>query len=757
MIRLPVVLLMLVLGAPGAWALGLRSGEHSDRVRLVVEIPVGAVWRLGRSAEGYELRLDGVAERHNVGGVFARIGRDRLRGLSAEPGRLGLRLACDPCHARAFLWREDRLVIDLVDGPPSAASRFERALDAPEPVGAPEPMPGPVPSRSRLLPPVFGVAYPGTSPDPPMPVLPDLPTLPAPTPGVAGLDTARRAMLEGVARAAGQGLLDPAGEIDRQVERDWATAPLPTPTTPPPALAAARPGLAAQTGFDAGLAIATAVPEEDATCPAPGWFDIAGWVDPGAGFAAGLVARRDAMAGEFGRVPAGAPEALARFYIHHGFGQEARRVLAAQPETTRERVWLDLLAGLVDGPVAAPGPLADTQDCLGPAALWGALARGTLTGMSERARTAATAAFRSLPDPLRGHLGERLARLFAEAGDPRGADEILGRAEAAPTGGTYEARRADAEIAARLEGPEAEIETLQETAERDTRLTPEGLSRLIGLMLEEGREVPGGLLELARALRFEHRGQPGAAALLRVEARALIATGLHDAALELVAASDLPEQEALALRGAAVTAMARDLDEAAFVERAFAPLPSLLPPEAENALAERLLATGFAEAALARIASPAQGSAADGRRLLRAEAELALGWVDRALATIEGAETPEAEALRKRIAKVELTAPPATESESDVREPPAPPLAEPNGIDPTLAWRQGDWESLARSGDPLLEAASEAARRPVAPIQAEHSLAAGRALVEEARAARSLATDLLSRFTLDADADADGE
>ncbi|WP_432255219.1 hypothetical protein [Limimaricola sp. AA108-03] len=691
-----------------AQELGLRSGEHPDRIRIVAEIPPGDDWRLGREPGGYALRLGAETARFDATTVFEKIQRDRVSSVEPVPGGLRLRLACAPCHADAFLWR-DRLVIDIIDGPPPPGSRFERSIEAP------------APRQPALLPVIFETAA------SPPPLRLSFPRVVQSEPKdhlgqglLAQLDTTRRALLEGVARAASQGLLD-ASESLAPVVSDPPSLPVPTGTP--------VPGLSARSGFD--VADGTAAPSP---CPDPDHFALAEGTLPDADFAGTHRALRDAMAGDFGRVPPGAPEALARFYIRHGFGQEARAVLAIDGTGSRERVWLALLARLVDGPIGDPGPLAETQACLGPTALWGALARGSVEAMPEIARTAAIAELRLLPQALRGHLGARLARLFVAAGDPRGADEILGRSGAAPTGDTLEARYAEAEIAGALEGPEAEIEALSEIAEQDARLTPEGLSRLIDMLLEEGQEVPGGLLELARALRFEHRGQPAALILAQSETRALIATGLHEAALDLVDAMSFDPDLARELRGAAFLAMTRDLDEAAFLERVFAPPPGPLTQPAETAIAARLLDLGFAETALARLAALPGDAERDG---LRRRAQMAL---DRAASgLVEGGEAA-------------LIAPEEAEegAERDTKRDAAR-LAP----DPMAAWRAGDWEGLARSGDPLFEAASIAARRPATPPEPEPapgaapSLSQGRALVEEARAARDLATGLMSRFTLD--------
>lgn len=69
----------------------VRSGEHGDFTRIVVDVPGGTGWELGREGAVYELRLDRRDADFELGRVFVAIPRDRVSDVAALPGGGGLR------------------------------------------------------------------------------------------------------------------------------------------------------------------------------------------------------------------------------------------------------------------------------------------------------------------------------------------------------------------------------------------------------------------------------------------------------------------------------------------------------------------------------------------------------------------------------------------------------------------------------------------------------------------------------------------
>ena len=129
--RIVLVLLVLFANAAAAEVISVRSGDHPTFTRLVLAIPVGRDWRLGRQGTGYAIDTGDVTDTFELAVAFEKIQRTRVAALTqgAVPGRLQIDLAC-ACHAQAFLWQPDRVVIDIVEGPAPADSPYELALDA---------------------------------------------------------------------------------------------------------------------------------------------------------------------------------------------------------------------------------------------------------------------------------------------------------------------------------------------------------------------------------------------------------------------------------------------------------------------------------------------------------------------------------------------------------------------------------------------------------------------------------------------------
>lgn len=133
----------------------VRSGEHGDFTRLVVELGDGRAWQFGRAGGGYLLRVEDPALRFDLARVFERVPRTRLAGLIAEGN--GLRLALAP-GTFALLAAEGRgrLIIDIRNGTAPKTSPYETAIaggTVERPTGqATGPLPHPVSARSPSAP-----------------------------------------------------------------------------------------------------------------------------------------------------------------------------------------------------------------------------------------------------------------------------------------------------------------------------------------------------------------------------------------------------------------------------------------------------------------------------------------------------------------------------------------------------------------------------------------------------------------------------
>ncbi|WP_284163922.1 hypothetical protein [Frigidibacter sp. SD6-1] len=105
----------------------VRSGEHGDFTRLVVDLGGDRQWQFGRTEDGYLLRVEDPALGFDIGRVFERVPRTRLTGLSAGAGELRLALASGTF---ALLAQEGGglLIIDMRRGTAPEESPFEKPI-----------------------------------------------------------------------------------------------------------------------------------------------------------------------------------------------------------------------------------------------------------------------------------------------------------------------------------------------------------------------------------------------------------------------------------------------------------------------------------------------------------------------------------------------------------------------------------------------------------------------------------------------------
>lgn len=133
---------LLLIGAFGSAALAepvrVRTGEHPGFSRVVLPFTRPTVWTIGRTQQGYGLRLGRSDVALDLTGAFDLIPRTRIKAMSTGRGDTALQIVTDcDCHIEAFEDRPGILVIDLLDGAPSPLSRFETALQPPAGPAAP--------------------------------------------------------------------------------------------------------------------------------------------------------------------------------------------------------------------------------------------------------------------------------------------------------------------------------------------------------------------------------------------------------------------------------------------------------------------------------------------------------------------------------------------------------------------------------------------------------------------------------------------
>lgn len=749
-----------LLGGPlAAETLRLRSGEHEGFSRIVVDGAAAGGWSLRRGSAGYIFRSTGGGTDYDLAGAFDRIPRARVTDLRPRAdGGLDIVIAC-ACHATAFPTASGGVAIDIREGPPPAGSRFEQPDEAAAqaPAGAAR---GASPSAHPSAPPV------ATAPDPHLPLYwrkegrvasPAHPDAGGPA-AMAAADAAttlparnraaemRSELVEQLGRAAAQGLITiempVPSPLTPQPEAPDAPDTPPRPAEPPPP---ARPGLPLQvaTSVDRDSVFAAPAPTlstEGDICPPDADFAVADWggeLSP----ALQLSGLRRGIVGEFDRPERAGVIALARFYVHIGFGAEARMTLDAFDIAEAEAPWLRTLARIVDMDSAAPGALRPFAGCAGSVALWALLESADGFAARDIDAKAVRQAFSALPPALRRHLGPAVVERLIAAGHAEAAHAVRDAILRAGPLDHPALRRAEAELSLAEGDGAAAAATLADLAARGGAAAAGALVRAIRLRLDRGEAVPTRLAENAGALAQELRGSERGSDLAALHILSLASTGDFATALaeEQRWRDELPAPLAGEVLGRLLGALADRGDDWTFAAAYFRHADRLLRSGPDLllrlALAQRLTEAGFDAAAADILAGEASGTER-GRRLLARHA-LNAAEADRAMARLQGLKGDEAARLRAEAhlaqngaaaAKAELTA--AADAPAAAR----------------AAWMAGDWRSAAR-----LDAESYAAPlqalgligEAVPADAAEGELASARRFVREAAEARGAFADLL--------------
>ncbi len=687
------ILALWLAGPVAAQAVRVTSGEHDGFTRLVLQFPADADWQLGRVADGYELRVAGVAPVYDLSRAFDLIGRERIASLHADPGNGALQVgvAC-ACHALPFALRPDVVVIDLRDGEAPQGWSFERGLDgaAFAPLqGSQEPPArqpiGQAPWDWRDL--ALGNRWSGKTPIPVTEV--SEPPQQMQRPSIPVLEAA---LAEAFARAATQGLVDPVGKMPRPSGEDL----------PDPAMAhiafgnviAARP--ASQD--------AAPLSAEGVQCPGEARLAVQDWGDDRP-IREQMADATASLSGEFDRTQ---PESLIRavkFQLFLGFGAEARALMRAFDAKLDDAPLWESLSRVVDGGTDAAGPLAGMAGCDDPAALWATLADPALPVAAVNAK-ALLRSFSALPPHLRLQIGPVLAERFMAAGDATTA-QALSDAILRPAASDDDRRARLMQVRLALEGNDRDA--------ADRLLAPlladpgpfqaQVLASQMDLAALTGAPVTQATVTAIEAILREVDGD-SAPSLYRALALARALSGDFETALavktEAATQGDLWRLLAGVGTDQALLANALGVDET---------LRAGVPVATRRKLAERLLGLGFADAARDWIG--------EDDPLLLARAALLSGQPDEVLRLL-GAADGEAARKIKAEALLQIDASAAVRAFADLGE------AEQSQRAARLAHA---WPELLSDGDETWRKLAQTLSTPEEPVT---GLAQSRALAGRA-------------------------
>ncbi|MCR8549518.1 hypothetical protein M4578_16935 [Salipiger sp. P9] len=731
MIRICASLLLFWISAWPATAqeIPVRSGEHGDFTRLVLDVPAGTAWELDQTEAGkVQIRFGRAGYRFDLSRAFDRIDRARVAGLSALPDGQGMTidLGC-ACDAEAFLLRDRMLVVDLRPADPSAPSALSGLR-----IGA-NPGIGPARAENVLLP-KFSLQTP-----PDAQLRNDDKVAPSLEPGVF-----ERMLAEQLATAATEGLLDPAlQEISR----------------PPPA--------DEQSGAEAGPApdrsivptaqdsIAAAITEADlhdpqaririggSSCLSDDLFDVASWggTEPLTETVPDLRAR---LYGEFDKLDPEALTALVRAYISVGFGAEARALLDLSPDPPDPV--LMALAGIVDGHPDRAGVFAGQTGCDGAAALWALAGSVELPKDAPVNDKAIRRSFEALPLPLRALLGPRLSTRLAEEGAAEAARNLLSRLARATGGHSEDMAYSGAQID-RLEGAVDQAQAvLKEVAHGPGPYAPDAVAEVIEIATEQGRPVDETMTALSGTYATELRQTEKGPELWLAHLRALAANGEFDAAARAFREKrDYPDRIRTKAASEMLALMAEQAPDTEFLKQAVAQadrFDRFVMPEAALAVAGRLLDLGFSGAAARWVALEGVDPAARATRLMAARIHLAGSEPEAAEIALIGLQGDDVLRLRAEARRMM--------GDFDYARTAYATLGD-SGESRAAAWLAGDWPALDGQADSLAATAELVQSDLPDPTGGAPSLALAESLVGSGEKTRDTLRALLEDTRMSGD------
>lgn len=626
MIRLAFIIWAVWTGIAMAAPVVVKSGEHDGFTRLVLEYQNPVNWQVGRTEDGYALRIANDTPTYDLTAAFKLIGKSRLAGISADPanGVLHLAIAC-ACYAIPFEFRPGIVVIDLRDGAPPKGSSFELPL-AP-PVAAKRDT-----SVEPILPDSTGASYDwtvhvlaqlhGDQPEVPQdqPVAPQLRSQPA-------LQPLRESLLHQLSRGAAEGVVDMA----KLQPSD------PHPGTAANSFTSVRVGLGELPGLSTsnGLPDHSNIGAQGQQCVASDRLDVASWGDDSpvsnqiATSSAGLIA-------EFDKPD---PEALQRaihFQLFIGFGLEARQLMRAFPDDLPNKaLWLSM-ANLVDGRVDRDSAFVGQEACNSAAAFWSILAQPDLRVGQHVNVNAAYLAFSALPIGLRRDLGPALADSFIALGANDAAVRVRDAIMRAPGGEGPDATLLTAKIELQQGDAAAAEATLQQLVADPGPGTAAALVSLVEARIAQDLPIASDMVAGLEAVAKEQTGSADAAAAIHALLFAKAASGDMDGAFAML--PNAPDAEPQLWRILSLLGT----DDAVLAHAVLNPTASPdLTPQSAAKLAERLSRMGMADSALQWL-----GDDAGADPILLARIQLQRHDGRGALRALTGQDSPEALGLR---------------------------------------------------------------------------------------------------------------
>lgn len=626
MIRLTFTIWLAFTTIAAAAPVVVKSGEHDGFTRLVLEYDGPVDWRVGRTEDGYVLRIANETPSYDLAETFKVIGKSRLAGISTDPasGVLNLAIAC-ACYAIPFEFRPGIVVIDLRDGRPRRGSSFEEPLvQAAQPETSTKPAPPDI-TTARYDWTLQALAQLRTGQPEATNARPFTP-LPKSDPALQPL---RDSLLHQLSRGAAQGVVDMAElHSDQAVHPDVAEEATPS----------VRVGL----GELPGVSTSNGLPDHDKigaqgqACVEADRLDVASWGDDSPVFAQ-IATSSEGLIAEFDKPNPAVLQRAIQFNLFIGFGAEAKQLMQAFPLDMPDKPLWQSMARLVDGRRDPGSAFIGQEACDSAAALWAILAQPNLDASQPANTNAAFLAFSALPIGLRRDLGPVLADRFMAIGANDAAARVRDAILRAPGGAGPDAALLTAKIEMQQGDAAAAEVTLQQMVTDPGPATAAALVALVEARVAQDLPIAPDMVTALEAVVQEQTGSVAAPAAIRALLLAKAASGDMKGAFALL--PDAPEAEPklwhiLSLLGTDDAVLAHA------VMVSSAPEPKLMPETAAK-LAERLLHLGMADSALQWLRDVTQVDP-----ILLAQVQLQRHDGRAALRALTGQDSPDALKLR---------------------------------------------------------------------------------------------------------------
>lgn len=648
----------------------VRSGLHEGFVRIALDVPIGTKWTLQNSYKTAKISLANHNDGFDLSRAIRRIDGGLVTNLKSTASELHIRFNCD-CQATAFRQGDRMIVLDIAAKENAPDELGEGNAQITLPTIMPMVVAGDMPLT-------FREQFPARSASPM--TTPPTRTRQMQSEGIElgfdaivevnesrpidaeALTQTRKKLTKSIGTAATQGILRPnrfpidlpnavpRPQIDVRIFDSSEQSPVEEELQTAPVAG----HLIVSSSTD--VPFSDAEPEAASTtmgiqCIDPTRVAVSAW-GSGAPMMAKVSKLRKTLYSEFDKLQREVALDLARTYLHHGFGSEARQVLSLDEELVSSYPELLEISDIMEfGRSTDTDFLQNFMECDSEAALWAILAAPTVPASQSINEEAALRTLTSLPVFLRGFIAPELSQRLLEYGAPDSAAAALRTLErmAQPLNSAANLARADLDLVE--ENIEQAQSLLADVVASNEQQSAEALIKFVDSHLATDTVIEENVATLVEAYALEMRDHPIGEELQRTHVIALAKSGQFDRAFEALHRIRDPHSEnvKLALDASLFKLLTKNADDIVFLDHTFTQLEksgSWDDPNINLVVAERLISLGFTHQAEAILMAHSELSDSSLARLLRSRIALAQNRPIEAEALTFGITSIDADRLR---------------------------------------------------------------------------------------------------------------